>query len=85
LTIQESFDSADRTHAPSAESDPVAAIKNWKGSAVKIWARAEPPVAPSRPNVLIVMILGLAPGLVLAGLGGVLLIVASGRSAPEMA
>jgi hypothetical protein len=31
------------------------------------------------------MILGLAPGLVLAGLGGVLLIVASGRSAPEMA
>jgi len=85
LTIQESFDSDDRTQAPSAESDPVAAIKNWKGSAVKIWARAEPPVAPSRPNVLIVMILGLAPGLVLAGLGGVLLIVASGRSAPEMA
>jgi hypothetical protein len=84
-TIRERFDSDDRAHASGAESDPAAAIKNRLDRAVKIWARAAPPVAPSRPNVFIVMFLALAPGLLLAGLGGVLLIVGPNQSAPEMA
>jgi len=87
VTLQQKLGADEQLRVSGSESSPAALawIKSQAGPAVKIWAKAMPPAAPSRPNVFIVMFLGLAPGLLLAGLGGVLVIVASDRSASGMA
>jgi capsular polysaccharide biosynthesis protein len=84
LTLQQTLGADDWLHVAGAESDPdVAAIESrMRGRAVKIWERAERPAAPSRPNVFVVMLLGVASGIFVAVIGGVLLIVASSRSTP---
>ena len=77
-TLQQQLGSEDQLRVTGPEPDPrPAAIESqMRGPVIKIWERAEPPVNPSRPNVPAVMLLGLAPGLLLAGVGGVLLLIA---------
>jgi uncharacterized protein involved in exopolysaccharide biosynthesis len=87
-TLQQKLGPDYQYHGSGSESDPRAAMIEKamrRGPAVKIWVAATPSADPSRPDVFMVMILGLAPGLMLAGLGGMLLIVVSSRSAPEAA
>ncbi len=81
ITLQQKLRAEDPARVPAAGSDPEAATlaaieTQMHRPTIRIWERAEPPLIPARPNVPAVMFLALAVGLLPAGIGGTLLLVA---------